>query len=86
MKYSENTRGKLDIKAKIIIIASIIISFFVIMVPVWQKGITRSSHYEILLSEEKMERIEEEERNLIAFILEKDTYLDAERESLIAGI
>lgn len=86
MKYSENSRAKLDTKAKILIIASIIISFFVILIPVWQKGITRSSHYDILLSEEKIERMEEEERNLIAFILEKDRSAEAEVESLIAGI
>lgn len=86
MKYSENSRAKLDTKAKILIIASIIISFFVILIPVWQKGITRSSHYDILLSEEKIERMEEEERNLIAFILEKDRSVESEAESLIAGI
>lgn len=86
MKYREDTRAKMDIRAKIFVIASIIISFFVILIPVWQKGITRSSHYEILLSQEKIERMEEEERNLIAFILEKDTYVDNKVENLVAGV
>ncbi len=86
MKYREDTRAKMDIRAKIFVIASIIISFFVILIPVWQKGITRSSHYEILLSQEKIERMEEEERNLIAFILEKDTYVDSKVENLVAGV
>lgn len=86
MKYRETTREAFDMKAKIIIIASIIISFFVILIPVWQKGLTRSTHYEILLSEEKLEKLENEERSLVASILEKNDGAREYSEVIVAGV
>lgn len=52
MKYRENERRELDLRAKVIIIASIIVSFFVALVPVWQKGVTRQNHYELIIAKE----------------------------------
>ena len=86
MKYRETGRTDFDTRAKIIIFASILISFFVILIPVWQKGLTRSTHYEILLSEKKLESLEEEERNLIASILEADNEVKTFSEVIVAGI
>lgn len=85
MKYRENIRSKMDIKAKFIIIASIIISFFVILLPLWQKGITRSNQYSILVAKEKLERLEEEEKSLVAYILDGNIYGDS-GELKVAGI
>ena len=47
MKYRENVRHELDRRAKVIIILGIVLSFLVIMVPLWQKGsaATINSHY-----------------------------------------
>ena len=84
MKYNENITKKMDLKAKIIIVASIFISFFVILLPIWQKGLTRQTHYEILLAETKLERMEEEERNLVAYILEKESSGEESSENLYA--
>lgn len=85
MKYRENIRTKMDIRAKIIIIASILISFFVILLPVWQKGITRSNQYSILVAKEKLERLEEEEKSLVAYILDEKSS-DNEVELRLAGV
>ncbi len=85
MKYRENIRTKMDIRAKIIIIASIIISFFVILLPVWQKGITRSNQYSILLAKEKFEKLEEEEKSLVAYILDENRD-STEGELKLAGV
>lgn len=86
MKYSENITEKMDLKAKIIIVASIFIAFFVILLPIWQKGLTREAHYEILIAETKLERMEEEERNLVAYILEKETSEEGSSTNLFASL
>ena len=86
MKYRENERTQLDLRAKIIIIASIIVSFFVALVPVWQKGVTRKSHYELVLAQEKLEKMEEEERNLIAYIALRGNGEKENTTDLIAGV
>ncbi len=85
MKYRENIRSKMDIRAKIIIIASIIISFFVILLPLWQKGITRSNQYSILIAKERLEKLEEEEKSLVAYILDENTFVDG-NELKVAGV
>ncbi len=86
MKYREDERTRLDLRAKIIIIASIIVSFFVALVPVWQKGITRQNHYELILAKQKLSRMEEEEKNLIAYIAENETIERKENADLMAGV
>lgn len=85
MKYRENIRSKMDIRAKIIIIASIIISFFVILLPLWQKGITRSNQYSILIAKERLEKLEEEEKSLVAYILDENAFVDGD-ELKVAGV
>ncbi len=85
MKYRENIRSKMDIRAKIIIIASIIISFFVILLPLWQKGITRSNQYSILIAKERLEKLEEEEKSLVAYILDENGFVDG-NELKVAGV
>lgn len=85
MKYRENIRSKMDIRAKIIIIASIIISFFVILLPLWQKGITRSNQYSILIAKERLEKLEEEEKSLVAYILDENGIVDGS-ELKVAGV
>lgn len=85
MKYRENIRTKMDIRAKIIIIASIIISFFVILLPLWQKGITRSNQYSILIAKERLEKLEEEEKSLVAYILDENAFVDG-NELKVAGV
>ncbi len=85
MKYRENIRSKMDIRAKIIIIASIIISFFVILLPLWQKGITRSNQYSILIAKERLEKLEEEEKSLVAYILDENAFVDG-NELKVAGV
>ncbi len=85
MKYRENIRKKMDFKAKAIIIASLIVCFFVILVPVWQKGVTRKDQYSLIFARERLERIEEEERNLVAFILESGK-AGENAEELLAGV
>lgn len=86
MKYREDERRELDLRAKIIIFASIIVAFFVALVPVWQKGVTRQNHYELLLAEEKLEKMEEEERNLMAYILQNDSADKENKADLMAGV
>ncbi len=86
MKYRENERRELDLRAKVIIIASIIVSFFVALVPVWQKGVTRQNHYELIIAKEKLERMEEEEKNLMAYILQDETADGEKTTTYIAGI
>ena len=86
MKYRENERRELDLRAKVIIIASIIVSFFVALVPVWQKGVTRQNHYELIIAKEKLERMEEEEKNLMAYILLDETTDGEKTTDLIAGV
>ena len=71
MKYRENIRNKMDLKAKVIIVLSLVVCFFVILVPIWQKGVTRKNHYDLLIAEDRLESMEEEERSLVAYILEK---------------
>lgn len=86
MKYREDERRELDLRAKIIIFVSIIVAFFVALVPVWQKGVTRQNHYELLLAEEKLEKMEEEERNLMAYILQNDSADKENKADLMAGV
>lgn len=86
MKYRENERRELDLRAKVIIIASIIVSFFVALVPVWQKGVTRQNHYELIIAREKLERMEEEEKNLMAYILQDETTDGENTTTFIAGV
>lgn len=86
MKYRENERRELDLRAKVIIIASIIVSFFVALVPVWQKGVTRQNHYELIIAKEKLERMEEEEKNLMAYILQDETADGENTTTFIAGV
>lgn len=86
MKYRENERRELDLRAKVIIIASIIVSFFVALVPVWQKGVTRQNHYELIIAKEKLDRMEEEEKNLMAYILQDETADGEKTTTYIAGI
>ncbi len=86
MKYREDERRELDLRAKIIIFASIIVAFFVALVPVWRKGVTRQNHYELLLAEEKLEKMEEEERNLMAYILQNDSADRENKADLMAGV
>ena len=85
MKYRENTRNRMDMRAKVIIILSLIVCFFVILVPIWQKGVTRKNHYELLIAEDRLESMEEEERSLVAYILEKGSDTEAVREA-VAGV
>lgn len=85
MKYRENTRNRMDLRAKVIIVLSLIVAFFVILVPIWQKGVTRRNHYELLIAEGRLESMEEEERSLIAYILEKGNDTAAVREA-VAGV
>ncbi len=86
MKYRENERRELDLRAKVIIVASIIVSFFVALVPVWQKGVTRQNHYELVIAKEKLERMEEEEKNLMAYILQDETTDGEKTTEFIAGV
>ncbi len=86
MKYRENERRELDLRAKVIIVASIIVSFFVALVPVWQKGVTRQNHYELIIAKEKLERMEEEEKNLMAYILQDETTDGEKTTEFIAGV
>ncbi len=85
MKYRENTRNRMDLRAKVIIILSLIVCFFVILVPIWQKGVTRKNHYELLIAEDRLESMEEEERSLAAYILEKGNYTASVHEA-VAGV
>ena len=85
MKYRENTRNRMDMRAKVIIILSLIVCFFVILVPIWQKGVTRKNHYELLIAEDRLESMEEEERSLVAYILEKGNDTAVVREA-VAGV
>ena len=41
MKYRESVRHELDRKAKAIIIMGILLSFAVMLIPLWQKGSSR---------------------------------------------
>lgn len=86
MKYREDERHQLDMRAKAIIFASIIVSFLVALVPVWQKGMTRTNHYELILAEEKLEKMEEEEKSLIAFISSNGDNGRTEIPDLVAGV
>lgn len=85
MKYRDNT-FRMDIKAKAVILASIFLAFFVILLPIWQKGLTRQTHYEILLAESRLETMEEEERTLVAYILEREAGKGNEEVDLIASL
>ncbi len=86
MKFRENERKSFDFKAKALIILSILISFFAIMLPIWQKGLSRQTHYEFLLSKQKLEKLDEEERNLLAYISSKEETSEVASTNLKAGI
>ena len=86
MKFRENERKALDLKAKAIILLSIFISFFAIMTPVWQKGAMRQKRYEIILAEKKLESLKEEEKSLMAYMLENTNNREESKENLKAGI
>ena len=66
MKYKENLRHELDKRAKVIIILGIILSFLVLMVPLWQKGIRETMNMKTIKAEERIESLEKEERTLLS--------------------
>ena len=66
MKYRENVRHELDRRAKVIIILGIVVSFLVIMVPLWQKGSAATISMKMMKAEERLDRLEKEERVLLS--------------------
>ena len=58
MKYRENVRHELDRRAKVIIILGIVVSFLVIMVPLWQKGSAATISMKMMKAEERLDRLE----------------------------
>ena len=66
MKYRENVRHELDRRAKVIIILGIVLSFLVIMVPLWQKGSAATINMKTMRAEEKLDILENEERVLLS--------------------
>lgn len=70
MKYRENVRHELDRRAKIIIISAIVLSFAVVMIPLWQKGAALSLNLKTVIAEEKIENLEKEERALLSSLSE----------------
>ena len=70
MKYRENVRHELDRRAKIIIVSAIVLSFAVVMIPLWQKGAALSLNLKTVIAEEKIENLEKEERALLSSLSE----------------
>ena len=70
MKYRENVRHELDRRATIIIISAIVLSFAVVMIPLWQKGAALSLNLKTVIAEEKIENLEKEERALLSSLSE----------------
>ena len=66
MKYRENVRHELDRRAKVIIILGIVVSFLVIMVPLWQKGAAATISMNTMKAEERLDGLEKEERVLLS--------------------
>ena len=66
MKYRENVRHELDRRAKVIIILGIVLSFLVIMVPLWQKGSADTISMKTMKAEERLDGLEKEERVLLS--------------------
>ena len=65
MKYREDVRHIMDRRAKGIIILGIILSFLVVMIPLWQKGSTATISMKTVKAEEKIQNLEKEERALL---------------------
>ena len=68
MKYKEDVRHKLDMKAKATIISGILMAFLVIMVPLWQKGSASALSFRSLAAEERINALDKEERVLLSSI------------------
>ena len=66
MKDRENVRHELDRRDKVIIILGIVVSFLVIMVPLWQKGSAATISMKMMKAEERLDRLEKEERVLLS--------------------
>ena len=66
MKYRESVRHELDRRAKVIIILGIVLSFLVIMIPLWQKGSAATISMKTIKAEERIESLEKEERTLLS--------------------
>ena len=65
MKYREDVRHIMDRRAKGIIILGILLSFLVVMIPLWQKGSTATISMKTVKAEEKIQNLEKEERALL---------------------
>lgn len=72
MKYKEDRRKIFDAKSKLIIVVSLLLSFMILMLSVWQSGLSRTNHYELLSAQKKLNDLDNEERNLVAFISEME--------------
>lgn len=72
MKYKEDRRKFFDAKSKLIIVVSLLLSFMILMLSVWQSGLSRTNYYELLSAQKKLNDLDDEERNLVAFISEKE--------------
>ena len=66
MKYRENVRHELDRRAKVIIILGIVVSFLVITVALWQKRPAATISMKMMKAEERLDRLEKEERVLLS--------------------
>ena len=69
MKYRESVRHELDRKAKAIIIMGILLSFAVMLIPLWQKGSSRVLERRTV-AEERLDQLQGEERLLLSSISE----------------
>ena len=65
MMYREDVSHIMDRRAKGIIILGIILSFLVVMIPLWQKGSTATISMKTVKAEEKIQNLEKEERALL---------------------
>ena len=70
MKYRDSVRHELDRKAKAIIIMGILLSFAVMLIPLWQKGSSRVLERRTIAAEERLDQLQGEERLLLSSISE----------------
>lgn len=75
MKDFEVEKG-INLKFKCIILATLAIAFIVAFIPLWQLGVDNMLRYDLILSEQKLQELDSEERALRASYLDLDQELE----------